>query len=105
MILFGWKDGASHKFYSNFDTTVWEFNKPLKSDLHPTMKPVELVTKAITNSSSKDDIILDLFLGSGTTMVAAHQLGRRCYGMEIDERYCQVILDRIKNLDNSIEIK
>lgn len=69
------------------------------------MKPVELVSKAINHASRKDDAVLDLFLGSGTTMVASEQLGRVCYGMEIDPKYCQIIIERMKLLDPAIEIK
>ncbi len=73
--------------------------------MHPTMKPIELVAKAIEHASRKNDTILDLFLGSGTTMVASHQLNRKCYGMELDPKYCQVIVDRMKKLDPSLIIK
>ena len=94
-IWFGWKAGKTHKFYGNSSqVSVWEFNKPQKSNLHPTMKPIELIGKAICNSSKTEDVILDLFLGSGTTLIAADQLNRICYGMEISPKYCQVILER-----------
>jgi DNA modification methylase len=105
MILFGWKEGAAHKYYGEFDTTVWECNKPLKADLHPTMKPIELIERALKNSSAANDIILDTFLGSGSTMVACHQLKRKCYGIEIDEKYCQVIVDRMQKLDPDLEVR
>ena len=73
--------------------------------LHPTQKPVSVPAKAINNSSKKEDRVLDLFLGSGSTMVAAHQLNRKCYGMELDPKYCQVIIDRMKKLDSNLVIK
>ena len=69
------------------------------------MKPIALCAKGINNSSRDRDLVLDLFLGSGSTMVACHQLNRKCYGMEIDPKYCQVIIDRMRKLDPGIEIK
>jgi DNA modification methylase len=69
------------------------------------MKPVELAAKALTHASRKDDTVLDLFLGSGTTMVAAHQLNRKCYGMELDCKYADVIVSRMIKLDPSLTIK
>lgn len=93
-ILYGWIKG-SHKFYGpSNETSLWEIDKPLKSDLHPTMKPIELCQRGIENSSKKNSIILDAFLGSGTTLIAAEKTNRICYGMEIDEHYCTVILQR-----------
>ena len=84
---------------------VWEFQRTLKNDLHPTMKPIPLIENALKNSSRNNDTVLDLFLGSGSTMVAAHQLNRKCYGMELDPKYCQVIIDRMRKLDPSLVIK
>lgn len=104
-ILFGWKKKGTHDFYGGFQTSVIDFAKPQKSDLHPTMKPVGLISILVKNSSKELDIITDSFLGSGTTMVAAHQLNRKCYGMEIDPKYCQVIVNRMARLDTSLEIK
>jgi len=72
---------------------------------HPTTKPLGLITKPLNNSTKENDLILDLFLGSGSTMVASHQLKRKCYGMELDPKYCQVIIDRMKKLDPSLVIK
>lgn len=84
-------------------TTVWDIDKPRKSETgHSTQKPVECMARPIANH---DGDVYDPFLGSGTTMVAAHQLGRKCYGMEIDPKYCQVIVDRMLKLDPEIEIK
>jgi DNA modification methylase len=104
--IYGWLDGASHKWFGDRkQTTVWDIDRPFRSDEHPTMKPIQLCSKAIVNSSKNDDIILDVFLGSGSTMVAAHQLKRKCYGMEIDPNYCQVIVDRMLKLDPNINIK
>jgi DNA modification methylase len=84
---------------------IWEFQRTLKNDLHPTMKPIPLIENALNNSSKEGMIIMDLFLGSGSTMVASHQLKRNCYGMELDPKYCQVIIDRMKKLDPSFVIK
>lgn len=69
------------------------------------MKPVALVANALLNNSAEGDTVLDFYLGSGTTMVAAHQLGRKCYGMEIDPKYCQVIINRMKTLESGIPVK
>jgi DNA modification methylase len=84
---------------------IWEFQRTLKNDLHPTMKPIPLIENALNNSSKIGMSVLDLFLGSGSTMVASHQLKRKCYGMELDPKYCQVIVDRMRKLDPSIVIK
>jgi site-specific DNA-methyltransferase (adenine-specific) len=94
-------------FYGNRfnEEDVWEFQRTLKNDLHPTMKPVPLIENALNKSSKEGMSVLDLFLGSGSTMVAAHQLKRKCYGMELDPKYCQVIIDRMKKLDTSLVIK
>lgn len=84
-------------------TTVWEIDKPRKSETsHSTQKPVECMARPIGNH---DGDVYDPFLGSGTTMVAAHQLGRKCYGIEIDPKYCQVIIDRMLKLDPTLVIK
>jgi DNA modification methylase len=88
------------------DTTenrIWEIKKDGKNKLHPTQKPIEIPARAIGNH--KANKVLDLFCGSGSTMVAAHQLNRKCYGMELDPKYCQVIIDRMHKLDPSLEIK
>ncbi len=94
-ILYGWKDGGSHKWYSDRkQTTVIDFEKPSRSELHPTMKPVGLVEYFILNSSKAGDIVLDLFGGSGTTMIASEKLRRQARLMELDPKYCDVILAR-----------
>jgi len=96
-ILFGWK--KKHIFYGKgqFLKSIWQIAKPSKSELHPTMKPVELVENALLNSSKAKDIAVDLFLGSGTTLIAAEKLNRRCFGMEIDPIYCDVIVQRYED--------
>lgn len=75
-------------------TDIWRYDKPTRSDLHPTMKPIALVTEAITNSSMAEQIVLDTFLGSGSTLISAEKAGRICYGMEMDPKYASVILQR-----------
>ena len=75
-----------------------------ESKLHPTMKPVKVIEWCINLLDNKNPI-LDIFLGSGSTMVAAHQLKRKCYGMELDPKYCQVIIDRMLKLDDSLKVK
>jgi site-specific DNA-methyltransferase (adenine-specific) len=84
---------------------IWEFARTQKNDLHPTMKPIPLIENALNYSSKEGMNILDLFLGSGSTMVASHQLKRKCYGMELDPKYCDVIVNRMIALDPDIEIK
>jgi len=105
-IVYGWNFGDSHEFYGGRkQSNVWKFDKPQRNGEHPTMKPIPLVGKAIINSSRTKELTLDLFLGSGSTMVAAHQLNRKCYGMELDPKYCQVIVDRMIKLDPTLEVK
>jgi site-specific DNA-methyltransferase (adenine-specific) len=86
-------------------TTIIHCDKPSKNDVHPTMKPIKLLAPLIENSSKIGELVADGFLGSGSTMVAAHQLKRRCYGTELDPKYCQVIVDRMIKLDPTLEIK
>lgn len=85
-------------------STVIHHDKPSRSSEHPTMKPITLVGKLIANSTKPGDVVLDGFLGSGSTMVAAHQLNRVCAGVEFDPKYCQVILDRMVQLDPTLTI-
>jgi len=94
-ILYGWAAGASHKWYGGrAETTVWEIDRPMRSEEHPTMKPVELCARAIRNSSRKGDTVLDLFGGSGSTLMACEHTARKACLMEIDESYVSVILKR-----------
>jgi DNA modification methylase len=98
-MLYGWKEKNDHYWCGDRNQSdVWYFNKPNKSDLHPTMKPVELCKKAILNSSKTDDIILDPFGGSGSTLIAAEQTKRRCRMIELDQKYVDVIIKRWQNL-------
>ena len=104
--LYGWKEGASHHWYSDRkQTTILEFARPSRNAEHPTMKPIELFSYQISNSSKQGDIVMDAFAGSGTTMVACEQLNRKAYVVEFDPRYCQVIIDRMKKLNPDIKVK
>jgi DNA modification methylase len=96
-LLYGWKEGK-HNFYGEGGaSSVWQIDKPRSSKLHPTMKPVELCARAIKNSSKPNEIVLDLFGGSGSTLIACEQLDRICYMMELDCRYVDVIRKRYAN--------
>ena len=86
-------------------TSVIHCDKPSRNDVHPTIKPILLLAPLIKNSSKENELVADGFLGSGSTMVASHQLKRKCYGMELDPKYCKVIVDRMRKLDPSLVIK
>lgn len=104
--IYGWKEGAAHGWYSDRkQTTILEFDRPHRNAEHPTMKPIPLFAYQIGNSSKQGDIVADGFGGSGTTMVAAHQMNRKAYLVEFDPKYCQVIIDRMKKLEPTIIIK
>lgn len=102
-IWYGWKDGAPRlcPLKDRKQCDVWDFERPKRSDEHPTMKPVALVARALQNSSREDDVALDLFGGSGTTLIAAEQTGRRCRMMELDPKYCDVIVRRYLRLNGN----
>jgi DNA modification methylase len=94
-ILFGWKKDGRHRWYSDRkQSTVWNFDRPSKNDLHPTMKPVALCAYPIQNSSMSNCIVLDPFGGSGSTLIACEQTNRICYSIELDEKYTDVIIKR-----------
>jgi DNA modification methylase len=94
-ILYGWKEGAAHYFIDDrTQDTIWEYNKPKRNEEHPTMKPLELCGRAIANSSRVGEIVLDLFGGSGSTLIASDQLQRKARLMELDERFVDVIVKR-----------
>ncbi len=104
--LYGWLEGASHSWYSGRNqTTVLNFDKPQRNGNHPTMKPVALFDYQMQNSSKQGDIVLDLFGGSGTTMIAAEQNGRNAYLMEFDPRYADVIIRRWEELTGEKSVK
>ena len=97
--LYGWKAGAAHNWYAGrSQTTVLDFDKPKHNDLHPTMKPLALFGYLAQNSTKKGDIILDLFGGSGTSLIVAEQTGRKCYMMEYDPKFVDVIIKRWEQL-------
>lgn len=101
--LYCFKNGNSPIWKGNQQQqTIWRHSIE-RLGLHPTMKPISLIQQAIQNHET--NLILDLFLGSGSTMVASHQLKRKCYGMELDPKYCQVIIDRMRKLEPTIKIK
>ncbi len=105
-VLFGWKKKGKHLWYSDRkQTTIWEFEKPKKNSDHPTMKPVALVAYPIMNSSLTNCIVLDPFGGSGSTLIACEQTERICYTIELDEKYCDVIVKRyIEQIGNSDDV-
>lgn len=99
--LYGWKDGAAHYFVDDRSlATVIDEKKPARSDIHPTMKPVKLIGQNIANSSKTGWLVLDLFGGSGTTLIASEELGRKCYMMEFAPHYCDAIIDRWEKMTN-----
>ena len=99
LIHYGWKEGAGHYFLDDrTQNSVLEFKRPGTSPDHPTMKPIDLVMRLIMNSSKQGDLVYDPFLGSGTTLLAAEKTGRRCFGIELDPAYCDVIVRRWEEL-------
>ena len=106
-IWYGWLDGAPRlcPVEDRKQSDVWDVDRPTKSELHPTTKPIALIDIALKNSSKVGNLIFELFTGSGSTMVAAHQLKRKCYGMELVPKYCQVIIDRMTKLDPTLSVK
>jgi DNA modification methylase len=104
-ILYGWVENGAHYFTNDrTQDSVFEVEKPHISDLHPTTKPVELVARMIANSSRRGEAVYDPFCGSGTTLIAAHQLGRVGYGMDIDPGYIAVTLERMTQLGLQPEV-
>ena len=97
-ILLTWGKRHKRPMRGKHKTSVWEINKPRKSEEHPTMKPVELYANAYQNNSDNGDSVFDAYSGSGTAFIAAEQLGRKCYGMEISPQYCDVIVKRWETL-------
>ena len=106
-IWYGWKEGESRlcPLEDRKQSDVWDFERPTKSEEHPTMKPVPLVAKAIMNSSKKGNNVLDLFGGSGTTLIACEQTERRCFMSELDPKYCDVIIQRWENFTGEQAVK
>jgi DNA modification methylase len=95
-IWYGWKEGEARlcSVKDRKQSDVWDIERPANSPLHPTTKPIELIEISIKNSSKKNNLILDIFMGSGSTLIACEKLQRKCYGMELDEKYCDVIIER-----------
>lgn len=94
-VLFGWKKAGKHQWYTGRkETTIWEFDKPKKNGDHPTMKPIPLLAYPIMNSSMANSLVLDPFGGSGSTLIACQQTNRICYTIELDEKFCDVIVKR-----------
>jgi DNA modification methylase len=94
-VLFGWKKKGTHQWYTGRkETTIWEFDKPKKNGDHPTMKPIALLAYPIMNSSMSNTLVLDPFGGSGSTLIACEQTDRSCDTIELDEKYCDVIVKR-----------
>ena len=104
--LYGWKKNGKHQWYTGRkETTIWEFDKPKKNGDHPTMKPIPLLAYPIMNSSMSNSVVLDPFGGSGSTLIACEQTDRICYTMELDEKFCDVIVKRyIEQVGGSDEV-
>jgi len=96
-IWYDWREGAAHQFSGGRDQgDVWRIERPSDSPLHPTMKPLPLIERAIENSSKPGEVVLDLFLGSGSSLIAAERTGRICYGLELDPHYCSIAVARFE---------
>lgn len=94
-VLYGWKKNGKHQWYTGRkETTIWEFDKPKKNGDHPTMKPIALLAYPIMNSSMSNTLVLDPFGGSGSTLIACEQSDRSCFTIELDEKFCDVIVKR-----------
>jgi len=103
--LYGWKNGEGRcRVKDRKQDTVWEANRPKKAEGHPTMKPIELCVRAIKNSSKDKYKVIDPFMGSGSTLIACEKTGRKCYGMEIDPHYCDVIVKRWEQFTGKVAI-
>ena len=104
--LFGWKKSGKHQWYTGRkETTIWEFDKPKKNGDHPTMKPIPLLAYPIMNSSMTNSLVLDPFGGSGSTLIACEQTGRICHTIELDEKFCDVIVKRyIEQVGSSAKV-
>jgi len=105
-VLYGWKQKGKHQWFSDRkQTTIWEYDRPKSSKEHPTMKPVQLMAYPIQNSSMRGTLVLDPFLGSGSTLIAADQTGRICYGIELDEKFVDVIVKRYMEATEKTDVK
>lgn len=105
-VLYGWKQKGKHQWFSDRkQTTIWEYDRPKSSKEHPTMKPVQLMAYPIQNSSMRGTLVLDPFLGSGSTLIAAEQTGRVCYGIELDEKFVDVIVKRYMEATEKTDVQ
>lgn len=105
-VLYGWKQKGKHQWFSDRkQTTIWEYDRPKSSKEHPTMKPVQLMAYPIQNSSMRGTLVLEPFLGSGSTLIAADQTGRICYGIELDEKFVDVIVKRYMEATENTNVK
>lgn len=105
-VLYGWKQKGKHQWFSDRkQTTIWEYDRPKSSKEHPTMKPVQLMAYPIQNSSMRGTLILAPFLGSGSTLIAADQTGRVCYGIELDEKFVDVIVKRYMEATEKTDVQ
>ena len=100
-----WSKSKHKREIARFNNTLFSGEADAKNKIHPTQKPIKLAEWFYNNWGNKNDLIVDLYLGSGTSMVAAHQLNRKCYGIEFEPKYCQGIIDRMRKLDPSLVIK
>jgi site-specific DNA-methyltransferase (adenine-specific) len=104
--LYGWKGGASHLWATDRkQVTILNFDRPTRNGEHPTMKPIKLMSYQILNNTKGEDVVLDTFGGSGSTLIACEQIGRICYTVELDPHYCQVIIDRWEKLTGKKAVK
>src|SRR5436190_21421337 len=105
-LWYGWREGVKHYWRGDRDQgDIWTIPRPSESELHPTMKPLALIERAIDNSSRAGDLVLDLFLGSGSTLIAAERTGRVCYGMELEPRYVDVAVMRWEAFSGRTAVK
>lgn len=104
-IFYTWTKSHHNYRKGDYRTTIWKYDKPRKCDLHPTMKPVELVANCLMDATREGDTVLDVFGGSGTTLIACEQLGRKCRMMELDPHYCDVIMARWEKLTGRKAVK
>ncbi len=103
--MYGWFDNGTHKYYGNRSTTsVWEYERK-SIEGHTTPKPIGFISNALQNSSLNNDLVIDLFGGSGSTLIACEQLNRVCYTMELDPKYCDVIIKRWETLTGKKAVK
>ena len=100
-----WSKSKHKREIARFNNTLFSGEADARNKIHPTQKPIKLAEWFFNKWGNQNDLIVDLYLGSGTTMVASQQLNRKCYGMEFEPKYCQGIVDRMKKLDPSLIIK